>query len=251
MDWFYVENGSQQGPVNEETFHDLQAKGVITPETLVWQAGMPEWLPLSRAQGPNAAITAATAAQHGMAACAECGVLFPQEDMIQFRGAFICATCKPVFFQRLKEGATLPGEMVYAGFWIRWGAVFIDGLIMGALGLLMNAVVSAFVRPEPGEFGFVLMFIGTQTVSLLMGLSYETWFIGKYGATLGKMALGLKVVRPDGESVTYMRALGRFGAKYVSGIILSIGYLMAAFDEEKRALHDRMCDTRVIRNRAV
>jgi uncharacterized RDD family membrane protein YckC len=60
------------------------------------------------------------------------------------------------------------------------------------------------------------------------------------------MACGLRVVRPDGESLTFMRAFGRHFAEMLSGLILMIGYLMAAFDSEKRALHDRISDTRVV-----
>ena len=77
--------------------------------------------------------------------------------------------------------------------------------------------------------------------------AYETWFVGKYAATPGKMACKLKVVVEDSSQVTYLRSLGRHFAKLLSGMILAIGFLMAAFDEEKRALHDRICETRVVR----
>ncbi|HDH05175.1 MAG TPA: RDD family protein, partial [Nitrospirae bacterium] len=78
-------------------------------------------------------------------------------------------------------------------------------------------------------------------------LAYTTFFLGKFAATPGKMACGLKVLRADGESVSYWRAAGRHLAEFVSSLTLMIGYLMAAFDSEKRALHDRMCNTRVIK----
>jgi uncharacterized RDD family membrane protein YckC len=84
-------------------------------------------------------------------------------------------------------------------------------------------------------------------LQFVIGASYETYMIGKYGATLGKMAAKIRVVRADGSKLTYGRALGRYGGKIVSQLILGIGYLMAAFDQEKRALHDHMCDTRVIK----
>ena len=61
------------------------------------------------------------------------------------------------------------------------------------------------------------------------------------------MALGLRIVRADGSSLTYGRATGRFFADYLSNLILFIGYIMAAFDDEKRTLHDRICDTRVVK----
>jgi uncharacterized RDD family membrane protein YckC len=84
------------------------------------------------------------------------------------------------------------------------------------------------------------------TVSYGLPAAYEIFFIGAYGATLGKMLMKIKVVTPEGGRISYARATGRHFAKLLSGIILYIGYLMAFWDDEKRALHDRMCGTRVI-----
>jgi uncharacterized RDD family membrane protein YckC len=60
------------------------------------------------------------------------------------------------------------------------------------------------------------------------------------------MACRIKVVTAEGGQVSYLRAFGRYWAKGVSAIICLAGYIMAAFDDEKRALHDRMCNTRVV-----
>jgi uncharacterized RDD family membrane protein YckC len=76
---------------------------------------------------------------------------------------------------------------------------------------------------------------------------YETFFVARLGATPGKMALGLKVVRPDGGPVGLGRAFGRYFAKFLSMIILGIGYIMVGFDSEKRGLHDMICGTRVVK----
>jgi uncharacterized RDD family membrane protein YckC len=78
-------------------------------------------------------------------------------------------------------------------------------------------------------------------------ISYETIMIGRFGATLGKMAVGIRVVKSDGSRVGYGRAFGRYFAKIVSLLTLLIGYIMAGFDSQKRALHDYICDTRVIK----
>jgi uncharacterized RDD family membrane protein YckC len=61
------------------------------------------------------------------------------------------------------------------------------------------------------------------------------------------MACRLKVVTPEGNPISYGRALGRALASILSGMICAIGYIMAAFDEEKRSLHDRICNTRVVK----
>ena len=71
-----------------------------------------------------------------------------------------------------------------------------------------------------------------------------TW---KFGGTLGKLALDLRVVTANGEPIGCGRSLGRTFAEILSLITLLIGYIIAAFDGEKRTLHDRVCGTRVIR----
>ena len=66
-------------------------------------------------------------------------------------------------------------------------------------------------------------------------------------ATVGKMALGLKVTDLKGRRVSFARATGRHFAKFISGMILLIGYIMAGFTERKQALHDMIAGTLVIR----
>jgi uncharacterized RDD family membrane protein YckC len=63
------------------------------------------------------------------------------------------------------------------------------------------------------------------------------------------MAMGLRVVDEQGNRISFGRATGRFFAKFVSGIILLLGYIMVAFTERKRALHDMMAGTLVIKAR--
>lgn len=141
--------------------------------------------------------------------------------------------------------------MTYGGFWIRFVAALIDGIIL----LVADSIVEYFVLGSattsvvttPGAA--VTRLGGTWLISTVIGCTYETWFVGNLAATPGKMALGLKVVRPDGSPVSYGRAAGRYFAKILSAIILLIGYIMAGFDAQKRALHDMICDTRVIRSR--
>jgi uncharacterized RDD family membrane protein YckC len=120
-------------------------------------------------------------------------------------------------------------------------------IVMGIFGAALG-LSGAFDNMESGPTaGFWVL----QIVNLFMGIVfpavYTTWLLGKYGATVGKMACKIRVVTADGSPIRYMRALGRFFAEWLSGMILLIGYIMAAFDSEKRTLHDRICNTRVIR----
>jgi len=195
--------------------------------------------------------------------CCECDRSFPEADLVAFEGRWVCAGCKSAFFQRIREGAARPGEMVYGGFWIRFGAKLIDNLILTAgavlflgiafgVGLVVYAprlrgaeVEPAIVRLLEPPVGLLLQ-LGLQLVFNGVAILYNTLFVGRYGATPGKMACGLRVVTADGGKVTYGRALGRAFGEILSGMICSIGYIIAAFDSEKRTLHDHMCGTRVI-----
>jgi uncharacterized RDD family membrane protein YckC len=86
-----------------------------------------------------------------------------------------------------------------------------------------------------------------MAVQYAIQFGYGIFFLGRFAATPGKMAIGAKVVREDGSRIGYGLATGRVFAEMISGLILLIGYIMAAFDEEKRTLHDRICSTRVVR----
>jgi uncharacterized RDD family membrane protein YckC len=67
------------------------------------------------------------------------------------------------------------------------------------------------------------------------------------GATLGKMALSLRVTGMNGEKISFAKATGRYFGKIISGMILCIGYIMAGFTEKKQALHDMMAGCLVVR----
>jgi uncharacterized RDD family membrane protein YckC len=152
----------------------------------------------------------------------------------------------------MKEGAEVAGTLRYAGFWIRGLALMLDGLIFG-IPMLVIQVLVGFAFLAPGADADPVRSMGyLQGINALVSIgliALTVWFWGRFGATPGKMICGLRIVRPDGGRLGYARALGRYFAQILSYVILYIGVIMAAFDSEKRALHDRICDTRVIRTR--
>jgi uncharacterized RDD family membrane protein YckC len=103
---------------------------------------------------------------------------------------------------------------------------------------------SANHRGAPPQLNFLPLLI--QIGFVFVQVAYKVFFLGKYGATPGKMACKLKVVTNGGEKISYARATGRAFSEILSGMICYIGYIMVAFDDEKRALHDHICNTRVI-----
>ncbi len=246
MNWYYVQEGRQVGPVTEEQFQALVANGTIQTTTYVWYQGMANWQPYNQVVNPT------PAAADTQTTCSQCGKVHATQDMIRHGELWICATCKPVFVQRLKEGVALPGVRKYGGFWIRFLARILDGLIAGIVSwALMLAFFPTFLNAAQAPEEISLEIIGLQLLFSLfqfgMSGAYETIFIGRFGATPGKMACGLSVTRPDGAKLSYARALGRYFGVILSYFTLYIGFIIAAFDEEKRALHDRICDTRVIK----
>ena len=252
MQWYYAVGKEQKGPVTEEEFQALVYEGKIKSKTLVWNPDMANWDEYGRIMNDGAGVVTETGAagDSGKSFCSECGRAFSREEMIRYGDSWVCAGCKPIFVQKLKEGMTVSGAMEYAGFWIRFGAKFIDWIIVGAINIFLSFAAALIMSPalsSPSSLASIVLTLILQLFQIAIAAAYTTWFLGKYAATPGKMACGIKVVTGDGDRVSYLRAFGRYFAEMISAIILCIGYIMAAFDEQKRALHDRICDTRVIR----
>lgn len=244
MQWYYEGSDGHVGPVSEDEFESLIKSGTIRSSTLVWNSTMTDW----QEHGKLNASTGNTEG-YNESVCSECGRRFSRDDMIRYGESWVCAECKPVFVQKLKEGVTL-SQMDYAGFWIRFGAIIIDGIILVVISIAISIpflfLAAGSVSSHNPSHAVIFSMINSF-INIILYVGYETFFIGKWGATLGKMACGLKVVSPEGEKISYLRAFARYFAKILSSLILLIGYIMAAFDGEKRALHDRICSTRVIR----
>jgi len=181
--------------------------------------------------------------------CSQCGRPYPSEELVRFGAATVCANCKEIYAQRLRETGQVAGTRVYGGFWIRFIAVFIDGIALWIVNFAIQTVT--FTRVSPGDLsnmGLVMSSIGINfVISIALQMTYEAFFLVRFGATPGKMIFKLKVITAEGGGLTWGRAIARYFAKILSGITLMIGYIMAGFDSEKRALHDYIVGTRVIR----
>lgn len=146
------------------------------------------------------------------------------------------------------------GAARYGGFWIRFVAVIIDvivvGLVTGPVSLIIGVALGlaghAVAMPNEGAqlASFVITFAFSTVVNWIYEAAMES---SKYQATLGKMALGLKVTDVEGRRISFLRATARHFAKILSGLILMIGFIMAGFTERKQALHDMIAGTLVRR----
>ncbi len=260
MQWYYSLKGQRLGPVAPSEFEKLAAEGTIQPDTLVWREGMANWQPYSTIATSTEAATGSATAADDTAVCAVSGKRYPKREMIQYEGKWISAEHRDEYFQRLREGvaqpnaSVVPGPFGYAGFWRRFVAVFVDGIILGVVNTVVNIIIGLVfgagmvfrANPAAGLGMFALM----QASSLAVGITYQIFFIRKFDATPGKLAMGAKILCADGSKLSVGRIVGRYFAYILSAFILCIGYIMAGFDDEKRALHDRICDTRVIKTRA-
>jgi uncharacterized RDD family membrane protein YckC len=198
--------------------------------------------------------------------CSECGRALGQSDLVQIAGTWVCADCKPAFLSRVMASGSAgasPLAWRYGGFWIRFGARFIDGLIFTVPTVIFFAMfIPNLIRAQrqgghpagpPNLFavsGFITFFL----IMFVAGGFYEILMLKYRSATLGKMACGLKVIRPDGSSLSWGVCFGRFfmwnvvtsGIPYLNSVLMLVSSIMLGVDDEKRALHDRVCDTRVI-----
>ena len=257
MEWYYAVGGQRVGPVSQADFDRLAHEGVIKPDTLVWRQGLPNWQAHGSVAPGAAAEGVPPQIDDGTEICAVSGKRYPRREMIQFEGKWISAEHRDAFFQRMREGVTQPGQVVYAGFWVRFLAKIIDGIVITVVTLVLNMIFAALIlgsanyftaQASPENIAPFLIFQGvTMVVNIAFTLGYTLFFVRRFSATPGKMALGLKLVRADGSALSKGRIVGRYFAEWISSMILGIGYILAAFDDQKRTLHDHICDTRVIR----
>lgn len=200
MNWFYAENGQQKGPVSDSDLAALAENGSLKGETLLWREGMPDWQPVKRVRPDLVASSGAPLIG---------GVAVPEQN-------------KDILVQQMREGVigelTAPGAMRYVGFWWRLLSWIIDYIIMMVVqqviqmgAFLVITVISAGLGSGGGgEFVYGVVMFCAVIFSLGLNAWYHTWMITRYGGTLGKMALGFKVVTMDGKPLTWQRALGRW-----------------------------------------
>ncbi|HEV8076579.1 MAG TPA: RDD family protein [Candidatus Acidoferrum sp.] len=194
-------------------------------------------------------------------ACSQCRRPFPHTDVVQIAGNWVCAGCKPAYLSRvMASGAAASPGWHYGGFWIRVGARMIDGFVLGvpllilAALLIPNLIRAQRSAPNSVPAGFAAFGLTFFLCYFVILICYEVLFLKYRGATPGKMACGLKVVRSDGSSLEWGTSIGRFvmwnlvtsGIPYLNFILMLISGIMTGTDGEKRALHDRVCDTRVV-----
>ncbi len=141
----------------------------------------------------------------------------------------------------------------YGGFWIRVVAAIIDAIILrivvAPVGMVFGGLGMAGLMTGLPHAGLTLLGGGVTLILLIFGSwLYEAFMeSSSYQATLGKMIFGMKVTDLNGNRISFANATGRHFAKWLSGMILGIGYIMVGFTERKQGLHDLLAGTLVRR----
>jgi len=147
-------------------------------------------------------------------------------------------------------------QLQYAGFWKRFVAYVIDQIIIGVVSLALLVPLFALVgvsvfTMHHEELSYdsdaaigILLALAATYLMLIVAMGICKWLYyalmessGRQG-TLGKMALGIKVMDMNGNTISFGRATGRYFAKIISSLTLTIGFMMAGFTQQKQALHD-------------
>ncbi len=139
----------------------------------------------------------------------------------------------------------------YGGFWVRVVAYLIDGILLlivqAVLGMILGVSILATAEDQIAAGGAYWLY---QLLSLVIGIGYFAYMESSdKQATFGKMAMGLVVTNEAGGRISLARAIGRYFAKFLSAIILLIGFIMVAFTDRKQGLHDMICSTLVLKGK--
>ncbi len=185
--------------------------------------------------------------------CKSCGVIyskFQEQREENGQAPKVADTLNDNLAELRRSAVSLtPQSQPKAGFWIRVVASLLDSFLLAvvqfALSLLIGLIIGMLGISVEGDpaINIVIWLFGAS-----ISIGYAVFFTGYCGQTPGKMALRIKVIRTDGSQLSYGRAaLREVLGKFISGILLGIGYLMVIFDNQKQGLHDKIADTYVIK----
>ncbi|PZS54035.1 RDD family protein [Stenotrophomonas maltophilia] len=258
-EWYYAEGQQRQGPLPVQEIRQRFQRGQLNLDTLVWREGMAQWAALRQVVdelGLQTLADASTATSSGgFDLRSDYAAIDSGTAPLPGTGALSSSpySAPAAVGSGGHAQPVVGGEVVYAGFWKRVAAYMIDYFVLVIPGSIIGAILGAILGASMGAVGSgesaieIVAQLASALINLCIGMAYYTWFhASKGGATLGKMAVGIKVVRGNGECLTKARAFGRYWAMLLSSFTLGIGFLMAAFTQRKQGLHDMICDTLVV-----
>ncbi len=241
MEIWIGRDGERHGPYKEDDVREWLRSGKVSPADLAWYEGLADWQPLSVLL--RDAVPAVSPAPDNPYAAPGA----PLQALPQTTAA------------ALED---------HAGFWKRVAAYVIDWIVMVIPNLLIMKAMGGDAAQEamkqamlaaPTDPHVVLaaysQYYATMTVPILITTAIVWLYFAicessPWQATLGKLALGIRVTDLEGHRISFPRALGRYLAKFLSLIILGIGFLMVGWTARKQGLHDKLAKTLVLNGRA-
>ncbi|MDE2248139.1 MAG: RDD family protein [Xanthomonadaceae bacterium] len=242
MEIWIGRDGERHGPYKEDDVRQWLRSGQVSPQDLAWHEGLADWQPLS--------------------------VLFPADQpSVNAAAATAAYRTASVPLQPLPQTATAALED-YAGFWKRVAAYILDMIVLYIPNLLImksmggdaaEAAMKQAMLAAPGDphamfaaYGHFYSSMGPAIAitTVMTWLYFALCESSAWQATIGKLALGIRVTDLRGKRISVARALGRYPAKMLSYLILCIGFLMVAWTRRKQGLHDMIAGTLVLNGRA-
>ena len=151
----------------------------------------------------------------------------------------------------MEDFTTKPSlSLPLAGFAVRWLALLIDSLIIMVVGFLIGLLFS-FLGTVLGSDEFQALYGCLFCLSWLISAAYYVVCWTSFGAGPGGRLLGLRIVQRDGSPIGFGKAIIRFLGSIVSSLVISLGYLWAAFDPEKQTWHDKIASTYVVAEKEI
>lgn len=276
--WYYSDTQRNRlGPVGAGDLAQLHHAGQLQGDTLVWRQGLAQWQPwramMEEVLAAVASATAPAQAAPTPAAPLSAGVNPYELAEAEAPARDVEATplsagvnpyamadgaspyAPPRAEVQSADGYVAGADVVYAGFWKRFAALFIDSLIVGVAyyAAIVLMAVAGFglggLAPDGSALGvgMIAMLAGVYILYPVISAAYYVGFeASSLQATPGKMAVGIKVTDGDGRRLGRARALGRWASHLLCYVTLYIGYIMAAFTDRKRGLHDLVAGTLVV-----
>lgn len=185
--------------------------------------------------------------------CSRCQKAFCPDCLVELKGNRFCATCKSEAVKDMQSGVS-GTDLALASVGRRFAAFWLDSIIQMVIMLpLFFLFMFSTVKVQAASAGQAqavavtgIQIVG-QIVYMAIFLCYEGLFLQLKSTTPGKMALGLRVVTPDGEPVAVGQAWIRPLVRALLGFCFLVDYLPAYFRKDKCTLHDLAARTRVIK----
>ena len=181
--------------------------------------------------------------------CARCGDAFCPDCIVSIGGYPYCATCKVESMRDLRSGVSVH-QLEMATIGRRLLAMLIDGLIIGlpfAILLFGTMAMAGMFAPnsEPNPM-FAILLLLIYGFGIFAPAVYEALMLGNGGQTIGKKAMKIKVVTPEGNDITKGQAWGRAAMRLLLSLFCAFLDYVFAFGQERACIHDQVAKTRVV-----